>query len=498
MLKTIRIILALICLVAITALFLDFTGTCAGWLGWLPKIQLIPAILSLNFIALIVLIVLSLIFGRIYCSVVCPLGVMQDVVNWIRGKVGKRKWRINRFKYNKPHTIVRIVILAAFVCLIILGLSSIAGLIEPYSEYGRIVSAFVAPGYDAVNNALADAAQAHDSVAFYHVSGPGWSTAVGLVAAVTLIVVVIFAWTTGRGYCNTICPAGTILGYLSQFSLLKPFIDKSTCNGCGKCARNCKASCIDPKNHTIDYTRCVTCMDCLGNCSTSSIRYGMPDRSQTEKDESRRVDNGRRQFLSVSALVAGAALAKAEDKTTDGGLAVLMPKEKPAKRSKIVPPGALSVKNLESHCTSCQLCVNACPNEVLSPSVNLSSFMQPEMSFEKGYCRPECVECSSACPAGAIRPIDVAEKSSIQIGHAIVNLSTCLSATGEASCGLCARKCPVQAIVMVPVDADNESSPLMPVVNDSQCIGCGKCENLCPVNPLSAIVVDGYEVHRRI
>ncbi len=499
MIKKIRVLLAVICFVAVTMLFLDFTGTAAEWFGWLAKIQFVPAVLALNVVALIVLLLLTLVFGRVYCSVICPLGVMQDVVNWLRGHVGSKKKRKNRFFYAAPRTVIRLVVLLVFVLSLAFGFMSLAALIEPYSEYGRIASTFIAPVYDAGNNVLADIAAHHDSYAFYHVETSSIVTLGALIAGLTFVIVAGMAWLGGRDYCNTICPVGTILGYLSQLSWLKPVIDTSKCNGCKKCARNCKAKCIDAAAHKIDYTRCVACMDCIGKCSTGAIKYTYRRFDDGKLPaEGHEVDGGRRKFLSVSTVIAGAALAKAEDKLTDGGFAEIVPKLKPSRSTRIAPPGAVSLSNLQDHCTSCQLCIASCPNGVLRPSMELSTLMQPEVSYEKGYCRPECTKCSEVCPAGAIIKIDRAEKSAIQIGHAEVDYGSCVSASGVDSCGNCARHCPTHAIEMVRSDANDKKSPLMPVVNTAVCIGCGACENLCPVSPLSAIHVEGHEIHKTI
>ncbi|MCI5979172.1 MAG: 4Fe-4S binding protein, partial [Bacteroidales bacterium] len=76
MLRIIRTILALICFLAITALFLDFSGTAASQWGWIVRYQVIPALLSANIIAILILAAVTFLFGRVYCSVLCPLGVM--------------------------------------------------------------------------------------------------------------------------------------------------------------------------------------------------------------------------------------------------------------------------------------------------------------------------------------------------------------------------------------------------------------------------------------
>ena len=153
------------------------------------------------------------------------------------------------------------------------------------------------------------------------------------------------------------------------------------------------------------------------------------------------------------------------------------------------------MRHFAQHCTACQLCVSECPNNVLRPSTNLETLMQPEMSYEDGYCRPECTRCSEVCPAGAIRPITVAEKSSTRIGHAVWIRKNCLPVADGVECGNCARHCPSGAILMVHMDANDDESPKIPVIDTERCIGCGACENLCPARPFSAIYVEGHERH---
>lgn len=206
----------------------------------------------------------------------------------------------------------------------------------------------------------------------------------------------------------------------------------------------------------------------------------------------------RRAFLTVTAAMAASGALRAQEKHVDGGLAAIERKKIPDRATRIVPAGARSLRNFTAHCTSCQLCVSACPNGVLRPSSRLESLMLPEMSYERGYCRPECTRCSEVCPTSAISRIDAADKSSIQIGHAVWVKENCVPLRDGVSCGNCARHCPSGAITMVPVEAGNQSSPQIPVINTERCIGCGACENLCPARPIGAIYVEGHENHRTI
>ena len=487
----IRRILAIIFFAFITLLFLDFTGTIHTWFGWMAKIQFLPALLALNVGVIIGLVVLTLLMGRIYCSVICPLGIFQDIISWISGKTKK-----NRFRYSKPLNWLRYGMLILFAVAFIAGIGSLVALLAPYSAYGRMVSNLLSPIYLWGNNLLAYFAEQADSYTFYSTEVWIKGGATLIVAIVTLVVLIVLAWKNGRTYCNTICPVGTILGFLSRFSILKPVIDTDKCNGCGLCARNCKASCIDSKNHAIDYSRCVVCLDCIDKCKQGAIKYVPRKKCTTCATE--KVDKGRRAFMTATAIAATASVVKAQEKKLDGGLATIIEKEKPLRETPIVPPGALSAKNFAKHCTACQLCVQACPNQVLRPSTGLMNMMQPEVSYERGYCRPECTKCSEVCPAGAIRPIDKAEKSSIQVGHAVWVEKNCVVNTDQVSCGNCARHCPTGAIQMVPKDANDPKSLKIPAINTERCIGCGACENLCPSRPFSAIYVEGHEVHKEV
>lgn len=485
---------AVIFFIMITLLFLDFTGTLHIWLDWTAKLQFLPAVLALNAGVVLALVILTLVLGRIYCSIICPLGVFQDVISWLSGKRKK-----NRFRYSRALSVVRYGILAVFILALIAGLSSVVALLAPYSSYGRMVSNLMVPVYQWGNNLLAYLAEQADSYAFYRVDVwiKGMSTFI--IAVVSFVIIAILAWRNGRTYCNSICPVGTVLGILSRYSIFKPVIDTSKCNGCGLCARNCKSSCINSKEHKIDYSRCVACMDCIDKCKRGALKYTRHHPAKVVSSANvtmEQIDNARRSFLTTGVLVAATATLKAQEKKVDGGLAVIEDKKIPERNTPLTPPGSLGARNLTTHCTACQLCVSACPNQVLRPSSELISLMQPEMSYERGYCRPECTRCSEVCPAGAILPISKAEKSAIQIGHAVWVKQNCIPLTDNVTCGNCARHCPTGAIQMISsVEGDN-SSPKIPAVNTERCIGCGACENLCPARPFSAIYVEGHERHR--
>ena len=501
MLRRLRVTLAAVFFTLITLLFLDFTGTLHTWLGWLAKIQFLPALLALNVGVVVALVLLTLVFGRIYCSVVCPLGVMQDIVSWISGRRKKRKFR---FSYSPEKRILRYGVLALFIIAFIAGIGSLVALLAPYSSYGRIAQNIFQPVYIFGNNLMAWAAERVDSYAFY--SREVWlrSLPTFIIAAITLVGIGVLAWRNGRTYCNTICPVGTILSLMARFSWFKVKVDETKCNKCGLCSRSCKSACIDFKNSKIDYSRCVVCGDCIDKCRKKALSYthSSPKKSE-EIDKAKTVDqevvnSARRSFLLGAAIATTSAVIAQEKKKVDGGLAEIEDKQAPKRNTPLTPPGSLSAQNMARHCTACQLCVAECPNDVLRPSTDIQKLMQPTMSYERGYCRPECNRCSEVCPAGAIKPIKREDKSSIQIGHAVWIKKNCVPITDGKECGNCARHCPAGAITMINSNPKDDTSPKIPAVNTSRCIGCGACENLCPARPFSAIYVEGHEVHRYI
>ena len=491
MLRKIRTILAAVMFILITLLFLDFTGTLHHWLSWLARIQFLPAVMALNVVVVVVLLSLTIICGRIYCSIICPLGILQDIL----ARLHRKK---NKYNYSNEIRWLRYLMLVVFMIAGVAGIGSIFQLFAPYSSYGRIATMIFQPVWKMGNNILAELAERADSYAFYSVDTWMRSMPVFVIAAATLVVLFILAWRGGRTYCNTICPIGTILSFFARFSWLKIRFDENKCKNCSLCTKNCKAACIDFRTHSIDYTRCVVCGNCIDSCKFGALRFTSRSNISSQASTSSPIDSSKRSFLLATALVSTAAMAQKKEKLMDGGLAELENKVAPERQTPLTPPGSLSFQNLATRCTGCQLCVSECPNQVLRPSSDLMHLMQPTMSYDHGYCRPECTRCSEVCPAGAIQKIDKEEKTAIQIGHAVWIKRNCVPITDGVECGNCARHCPSGAIEMVPLDENDEESPMVPAINEAACIGCGACEYVCPARPFSAIYVEGHEVHKKI
>ena len=509
MLKKLRVALAVLFWLGITLLLLDFTGTLHAWLGWMAKIQFLPAVLALNVGVIVGLVLLTLVFGRVYCSVICPLGVFQDSISWLRAHKDKKA-----YQYKKEMKWLRYGVWVLFLAALIAGVHVIVSVLAPYSAYGRMVQNLLQPLYLWGNNLLALIAERAGSYAFYEKEVWLRSVPTLVIAVVTLVVIAVLAFKGGRTYCNTICPVGTTLGFFSRFAMFRPVIDESQCVRCHSCEHKCKGQCIEITKERvhIDYSRCVDCFNCIDTCPKGGLKYRFAWGSSTRKADSvhevplnegsstKKADSvheGRRAFIAGTAVALGAAALKGVEaraqeiaKKTDGGLAEILPKQEPVREVPVTPPGSKSVKDFYKHCTGCQLCVAECPNNVLRPSTDLEHLMQPHMSFEKGFCRPECTRCSELCPAGAIRKISREEKTQYHVGTAQVNPELCFMATGKTTCGKCVQACPSGAIKLVPFGEHR-----IPAVAEEVCTGCGACEYLCPSRPISAITVNGKHQH---
>jgi len=482
-LKNLRVVLSLLFFLPIFLFFIDFAGKLPLQFHQLLSIQWIPALLSLNFVILGILLLLSLLFGRIYCSTICPLGVLQDVLSWKSRFFHKKKKKI-RYVYTTPKNILRYSILAITLIVFVFGSSFLVLLLDPYSTFGRIASQLFRPLAIWGNNFIAYVLSAMGNYTFYKVEQVGFVPLAFGIALLFFFLVTQMSWFKGRSYCNTICPVGASLGLLSKISFFHIAMEKSTCTHCGACEKQCKSQCIDSKATTVDDSRCVSCFNCLSSCKNGSINYVARYKGKQVQPTEEKVNNSRRTFL----LASGAAIATAALANTNK---IIEKNDTMLSRKPIMPPGASTIEHFNEHCTGCQLCVTKCPMQVLKPAAlqyGILGITQPHLSFSTHvFCSYDCNICSSVCPTGALRPLPIAEKKLTQIGTAKFRKTKCVVYAKEEDCGACSEHCPTQAVHMIPY----KNGLTIPEVTEDLCIGCGACESICPARPYQAIYVEG-------
>lgn len=541
---------------AATAIFisalLSFLNFSMGWeTNHILHIQFVPALLSLAAgtlgvaLPLIILLLLTLIFGRVYCSFLCPTGILQDIIGRLARPFTRRTSRTrtnphspsagshssganagsststgistsagsstsssnstsagssnsacssNNAGYRKPHSILRYIILIATGLLFALGLAWPLTLLDPYSLFGKIASQFFGSIEIFLNNALANIFP--NSIPYLkYTSIATVSFIYGTIALVTLI---LFSAAHGRLYCNTICPVGTLLGLIGSKSLFQIRIDSNACKHCNACAKNCKSNCIDIKGQKVDTERCVVCFNCLQHCKFGALHYSLrrPAASTSAgSTPSGKIDKGLRTTLAGLAGLGTAILAHKGTGSRFIPIKEYREKHLPenlraSQELGIMPPGAGTLEHFKQNCTGCYACVAACPGDVIKPATfeyGPDGILLPTLKYNGHFCGYECNACSSDCPSGALSPLTLKEKKRTAIGKAIYMAGKCIVFQAGTDCGACDEHCPTKAITMVPVPG--KSFLYYPKLNRDLCIGCGGCEYICPQKPKAIKVV---------
>lgn len=503
-LKPVRVIISLFFLITAALIFIDFRHEFSEgfissflFLQFAPSVVKILQVLSLSATGFIVILILTVLFGRVYCSTICPLGILQDVISWLSVKIRRKRWP---YKYSRPHNILRYSLLGLTVLFMIFGSILILNLLDPYSNFGRFFTYFAKPLVAGVNNWLSPVLTSRGVYTLFPVSIPPVRWEVIVFPVIMLALVLWLSYRYGRLYCNTVCPVGTLLGYVSRVSLFRIFIDADLCSKCGRCDRICKSSCMNFREGEVDFSRCVACYNCLTICPDNAVRYStahkkvLPVLRDVSASSAAIPDESKRNFLLSSLLMlfgvnrfSGAGAADIPEPAQE----TIIPEKK---KLPLSPPGSVSIGHFNKACTACTLCVSVCPTHVLQPSLfeyGVEGFLQPRMDFHAGFCNFDCTACGEVCPTGAILPLNMEQKHVTQIGIVKFEMENCVVYTDNTSCGACSEHCPTRACDMVPYIGDLT----IPEVDESTCIGCGACEYICPTRPYRAIYVDGNFRH---
>ena len=472
--------------------FADFIGfmpsaiiKLPGYLQFVPsllKFLYAPSLLAAGFLFILLL---TLIFGRIYCSWICPLGVLQDLS--ARLKITRRK-KIGRYKTLPSFKALRYSILSLVAILLITGFTQPFLFTDPYSLFGRMIHQLAFPSLLLINNYLSGFLADFDLYFIKPYTSAGFHPGSFWFSLALLALLVLVSIKYGRIYCTTWCPVGTLLGLVSKLSLFKIRIQEENCTSCGLCSKACKAGCIDYRNKTVDFERCVGCFNCLSACPSHGVHFQMTDKTNRKTFEPER-----RQHLWLLAAGGGGLLLQPQMVWAEKLHKALVPA--PRYRP-VIPPGAISIERFNNICTACHLCVSVCPTRVLRPSLaeyGLKGLFQPMMDYHASFCNYECSRCGEVCPTGAITPLLPVDKKLTQLGTAAFQKLNCVVYTEETACGACSEHCPTKAVQMVPY----KNGLLIPEVNEKICIGCGACEYACPTLPHKAIYVKAHPVHRQ-
>ena len=493
-LKKIRVVIAVVVFVLVTAVFLDFTGHVPAPLAtFLGSLQLVPSLarlftgLTIASFGLLFVLLLTIAFGRVYCSTICPLGTLQDLVIRISGRMRRRQW----YRYTKAPVVIHYVILAASAIAVFAGSMALVDLLEPFSNFGRILTNLCNPILVSVNNATAFILGRFGAFGLYHVPLLHVQTFAIILTLAFLGILVYLSYKHGRLFCNLLCPAGALLSVISRFSFFKIAIVEERCTDCGFCEMVCKANCINAEAKQIDFNACVGCYNCIDACPTVALKFeGFGQKKQTVSPVP--VDEPRRAFFGAVVAAVSAILIPTQEKVGEQAAKVISYDE--SRRTPVTPPGSRNQSRFSNLCTACHLCISVCPPQVLYPSLfeyGIAGLMQPRMNYNAAYCNYDCVLCTEVCPSGALLPLDIAAKKEVQLGRASFIKEDCIVITKKKDCGACSEHCPTKAVKMAPY----EGKLMLPELNNDICVGCGACEHACPTTPRKAIYVVANTVH---
>lgn len=463
----------------------------------------------------ILIFIITLFFGRIYCSIICPMGILQEIFlvfisftkKFYKKKNIKKLKKINSFKnefdenekisyktkeeknikdfnsifsvnFNFKTKKIKKFVFPKFLDFLKLKNDKVKFLFSKYLKY-FIAFLFVLT--------IFNSAKIIRHIDPYTI----FSSSINFrfFSIISIFIILNLALFKNRFFCTKLCPVGTILGIISKISIYKIQIDNKKCISCKMCINSCQTKCIEEKNSKIKINNenCIKCLKCLNVCKNDAIKF------RKFKENEFYFDKDRRDFLknlgTISTFGSIYFLTKKLDflnfevfskfshsnsNQNQNFSSFLKHKNSQNNKNIILPPGATDKDRMKSKCLNCYLCINNCKNMILSKANSDFNRVHIDYSIGKGYCEYNCNKCSSVCPTGAIKNLSLEEKQNLKIAAAVI--------TGHCiGCGVCSGVCPRDAIEWVP--------GALAKIDANKCIGCSKCAKNCKMKAIEIIPI---------
>lgn len=413
------------------------------------------------------IVLLTVLAGRFFCGWICPLGTALDATDTAFFRKRKRPTAASVLHFRSISRI-KYYILAGMLIAAAVG-SQFAYLMDPITIITRAFTFVIFPFVTLLTGAGVKLPYVPQDVQYFF--------RFNFLAAAILIGILAADAISRRYWCRNLCPLGALLGLLSRFSIVRRIV-KSDCIGCKKCITDCRMGAIldDPTQYQAP--ECIYCYSCTSVCPSLSTRIAPSVASEGYHAE---LDLNRRrvfQAAGLGVLVAALGRTNVAAKTIRGTV-------KASSELLVRPPGALPEDEFVDRCIRCSECMKVCPTNGLQPALAEAGFegiWTPVLVPRIGECTRQCNLCSQVCSSQAIQPFEIAEKTHIYIGTAVIDRSQCIAWNSNKQCLVCDECCSYRAVIWKKVEGARR-----PFVEEHKCVGCGICENVCPIQPMAAI-----------
>jgi ferredoxin len=493
-LKPLRVAGALVVGSGLTAALMDFRDAMPASVGhWLGAVQMVPATIAFATgaglaagVIVVVILAVTLLVGRVYCSVVCPLGVLQDGIARL---AAWRRERPSRLPHARPQNALRYGFLGLTLAGVAAGWGGLTlALLDPYSSYGRIAAGLFRPLLVLANNAVVGFAELLGFPLLYRVETPWLGAGVLVLPLVMLTLVGVLAVRRGRLFCNTVCPVGTLLGLVARRAAWRLTIEQSACVRCGECLPVCKAQCIDLRAGVIDASRCVACYNCIGACPELGIAYDyawtppVPEPGTETEPEEETDPDGEPEPEPAAPLSEGVAIVGAGGGAADSVRRSLVrssdpqdafadaPMPAPARWGQGPPPALNALPGLPANPARRVFLGGAMAATAASLSTNLfAAGMEPP---------PDPNQSTAVCPPGA--------------GSVDRYLNRC------TACHLCVSACPTQVLrpALLEYGFAGYLRPRLDYTRSFCNFDCRRCGEVCPTGAIALLALPEKQVTR--
>jgi len=434
-------------------------------------------LVSLAFIAL------AAITGRVFCSHLCPLGILLDISDHQLGrKQGAKQNREDYCRARKAKFVFLLVMLWTALCGV-----NLLGFGDPMVIFTRfaatvfypVVMLFEELGLQ-VLRPISDWAGWLE-VTYFELILPSFEGA--LIMAALLALLLLLGRLQPRFWCRHICPLGALLGWVGRWAPYRRRVSDA-CNECNLCTRECPVGAIHKNGVKTDRSECIVCLRCVHICPENAVSFSFQPKNPAMDLPG--VEINRRAFIGGALGGLAVALGMRADVLYPSGVFLPLPLRH---QDLIRPPGALPEPEFLRRCARCGECMRACPTNTLQPDwyrAGVGGLWAPRMNLRHAACDQNCNVCGLVCPTESIRPLSLTERRHARVGIAVIVRDRCLPWAQDERCLVCEEQCPYQAIVF---QQDDQYRFGLPVVKADRCNGCGRCEDKCPVKGDSAIVI---------